>query len=242
MADLSRNAFDQFYVKAQNTADFVALGGWKPQAGGKEGTLEVGLRNDGPASVWMQSGDSAADVQVALPVGVTVAKAPAACLVQNVADSGGVTVYSCGTGPQQVTGAKLVFDFTLRVDDPTAVRTAKVTFRDDNTPASLTSSATLKFDPNPANNAADVALGLQPASPSPRASTAPAAAASPATATTPTPATPAPAKAAGATQDLAFTGGGSDSGTIAAAGAGVIVLGAGALLYANRRRKAAAHH
>ncbi|WP_370217658.1 hypothetical protein [Kitasatospora sp. GAS1066B] len=215
-------------VAVDNTADFVALGNWAPQAGGKQGTLSVGLRNDGPASIiYGRSGEDAADIRVVLPQGVTATKVPSGCLQPSPKDA--PSTYRCETSYMIVVGNKISYDFGLQVDDPTAVPNAQISLVSSEDP-----SAKLAFDPNAANNTLQVALGAQP-------TTTPSTA--PATATTQAAATAGPAtatKAAG--QDLAFTGGGSNSGTIAAVGAGVVVLGAGALVYANRRRKAATHN
>ncbi|WP_280688152.1 MULTISPECIES: hypothetical protein [unclassified Kitasatospora] len=236
VAELNMNVGADLEVSVDNSADFVALGSWKPQAGGKQGTLEVGLRNDGPAMISSRAGSSVADLQVILPAGVKATTVPNGCRAANLSDPAGRTMYRCDTKDTQLAGSKITFDFGIQVDDPTATRNGLVDFVNGEAPSDFNATDKLSFDPNPANNSVQLAFGAQAATASP--STAPATAISAAPASSAP--TASPTKAAG--QDLAFTGGGSNSGTIAAVGAGVVVLGAGALVYANRRRKAATHN
>ncbi|MCX4748284.1 hypothetical protein OG455_22680 [Kitasatospora sp. NBC_01287] len=248
VAELSQNNGADLQVSVDNSADFVALGSWQPQSGGKQGTLQVGLRNDGPAMITSRAGSSAADLQVILPAGVKVTTVPNGCTQAKVSDPAGRTLYRCDTKDTQLAGFKITFDFGVQVDDPTAVRNGLVDFVDGEAPSDFAAADKLSFDPNPANNSVQLAFGAQAtASPTPSTAAAAPATSAPAVATTSAAAAPArtpsavatPTKAAGTSQDLAFTGGGSNAGAIAAVGGGVILLGAGSLFYANRRRKAA---
>ncbi|MFF7634107.1 hypothetical protein ACFZB9_13265 [Kitasatospora sp. NPDC008050] len=247
IADLGRNSEAELDVTAVNHADYVALGSWQPQAGGKQGTLEVGLRNDGPALFSNRSGSSIADLQVILPAGVKATTVPNGCLLQtHLTDAANRTMYRCDTKQTQPAGFKITFDFGIQVDDPSAVRNGLVDFVDGELPSDFNATDKLSFDPNPANNSVQLAFGAQPATTPSAAPTgaAPAAATSAAPTTTAATgkatATAAASKPAG--QELAFTGGGSDAGAIAAAGGAAVLLGAGALVYAARRRKAGAQH
>jgi hypothetical protein len=241
-----RHTYDnqaQTEVTADNTADFSALGSWAPQDGGKQGTLSVGLHNAGPASIiFGGSGEDPADVRLQLPQGVTVTKAPDGC---RLPDKAKPLMYDCATSYMIVKDYSLGYDFGLSVNDPAAAPHAQIDLvldTDFNNPK----PATLAFDPNPANNAISIALGAQPVGnpiPSPSASatgtpgtgTGTGSGSTPGAGSTATAtATPAGSSAKG----LAFTGGGSDAAPIAAVGGGAVLIGAGALFYA-RRRKAA---
>ncbi|WP_035847823.1 hypothetical protein [Kitasatospora azatica] len=228
-------------VSADNTANFVALGSWAPQGDGKQGTLSVGLRNDGPASIiYGGSGDDPADLRVVLPQGSTVTKSPADCYLR---DKASPLVYICRASYMVPAGSKTGFDFQLQVDPstaPTAQAYLVSAYELDNAKPS-----TLSFDPNPADNSVQVSLVAQPSgstvSPTPSASRAGStgAAASP-TASAPREDStdPAVVHAGDDGTGLAFTGGGSNAGVIAAIGGGLAVVGGGAVFYATRRRKA----
>ncbi|WP_327067537.1 hypothetical protein OG500_17110 [Kitasatospora sp. NBC_01250] len=251
VADLGTNSGAELDVTAVNHADYVALGSWQPQAGGKQGTLQVGLRNDGPALYSDRAGSSIADLQVILPAGVKATTVPSGCLLQtHLTDAANRTMYRCDTKDTQPAGFKITFNFGIQVDDPSAVRNGLVDFVNGEAPSDFDATDKLDFDPNPANNSVQLAFGTQAAATPSAAPTgaAPVAAtsAAPTTAAPVAPATPAArateAAAKPAGQELAFTGGGSDAGAIAAAGGAAVLLGAGALVYAARRRKAGAQH
>ncbi|MGF1429651.1 hypothetical protein [Kitasatospora sp. LaBMicrA B282] len=225
-------------VSVDNTADFLALGSWAPQPGGARGTLTAGLRNDGPAAIeFDRSGEDVADVRVTLPQGVTATEVPAGCLQAQLTTPG--TVYVCRTSFMAPVGAGFDFDFGLRLADPGTARTATVDFQSEegiNNPAPVK----LPWDPNPANDAVTVTLGGPGAGATP--STAPTATPTAGSSATPTPAAavlPAADDQPPAGQDLAYTGGGNDAGTLAIAGGTAVLLGGAALAYAARRRKPA---
>ncbi|MFE9426640.1 hypothetical protein ACFYNO_27175 [Kitasatospora sp. NPDC006697] len=248
VADLARTGNTQVDVNVDNTADFVALGSWTPAGDGTTGTLTVGLRNDGPAAAWLHG--EFIDVQVVLPDGVKVAASGDGCLDQKISDAGR-SVYECEADGWQPVGAQQTYNLKLTIDDPSKVRDAQVFFHNPNQPATLTSAYDPSFDPNQANDRLTVALGAKPASATPTPSTAPSAApstAAPAAATSPVATASAPredsTKAADAADGnsgkaLAFTGGGSSAGPIAAIGGGVLLLGAGAVFWASRKRRSA---
>ncbi|GAA1095059.1 hypothetical protein [Kitasatospora arboriphila] len=245
-------------LDVDNTADFSAIGAWKPGADGHQGKLTVGLRNSGPGHLYDRSGGEAApNVLVVFPKGVTVAKEPAGCSAvrwENGQEVKNPVKWACDAPSDVPAGFQKTYDFDLKVTaaDPVAVVSLQ------NTRSSVEPghpSAVMPWDHNPGNDLTRVTLGTKADGSVPTPGASPSASASPSTPTgSASPSTHAsPSASASASQSagagagagsassgggaLAFTGA-SGLGTIAAAGTGAVLIG-GAVFLATRRRKGA---
>ncbi|WP_033355457.1 LPXTG cell wall anchor domain-containing protein [Kitasatospora aureofaciens] len=253
-------------VLATNTADFSALGSWKPN-GDKQGTLSVGFRNSGPASIFYRSGDAVVTVQATIPAGVTVTKVPDGCRPKTWENGKQVAhpdKYLCESPIWVASGLEKVFPFGLSVDASTTPPTVQVTLQDQEslygTGATI---AKLSFELDPSHESVSVQLGTQASgsipgpvptsepsqgpTPSSRPTSAPPIARPTATPSTPGQAPSTTASAASTASpsaralsgDLAHTG---SDGTLLIAGTGAAAIAVGgALFVVARRRKAATH-
>jgi hypothetical protein len=237
-------------VTAANTADFSALAAWAPAAGGKRGTLSIGYRNSGPASIFYRSGNAVVTVQAQIPKGVKVTTVPSGCRARTweaghqVADP---DKYLCDSSMWVPSGSQAVFAFGLALDGTPA--TVPVTLQDESSLSGDRPAAELAFDPKHANDATSVTLGSTPSGSLPSAS--PSSTPGGATATPPavvrptgsaTPSAPPTTPSATATTSggLAFTGA-TGIGPMLGIGVAAVALGGGVLV-AVRRRKAGSHH
>ncbi|WP_354641202.1 hypothetical protein [Kitasatospora camelliae] len=243
VADLNntRGGYASVDFGTVNTADYTAVGQWKPNAGGTSGVLTAGLWNQGPASIndFRSGGEGVVYVDVALPKGASLdGAAPKDCQIR----PGGH--YSCGTGLWVPSGVRKTFDFKLKL---AGEGTAAIVLHNFSSYMENRPGADLRFDPVPANNATSVALGAKEAGNLPTASPKPTAggtATTGGTATGPatTAATPAASQSSagtGAGGNLASTGS-SGLGLTAGVGAAAVVAG-GLLFLVARRRKAGSH-
>ncbi|WP_030267805.1 hypothetical protein [Streptomyces sp. NRRL B-24484] len=249
-----RHSYDnrvELEVSAANTADFSALGAWSPADGGKRGTLTVGYRNAGPASIFYRSGDDVVKVQAQFPKGVTVTRVPTGCAPRTWDNGHQVEhpdKYLCDTGMWISSGTRRTFDFGVSLDAGTTRATVPVTLQDETSLYGGGATAgNLTFDPNHANEAVSVVLGSEPSGSIPTGVPTPpsggGAASTPPVVVRPTGSasanpsatTASPSPSATTAGGLAFTGA-SGLGTIAAAGAGAVLIG-GAVFLGARRRK-----
>ncbi|MFD0353905.1 hypothetical protein ACFVHW_09160 [Streptomyces sp. NPDC127110] len=225
-------------LKVDNKADFAAEPLTIKGAAGTTVKAVVAARNNGPA--WVTGTDAAAVVDVALPKGVKVLTAPAACRAVQP------TQYRCATGPVVLEKEKLAFPFELKIEK--AVKDAKgaITVGRPGAKGEIEKHA---FDPVPANNLADftanpTATPTKSPSPSASGSASPSASksASPSagSSTGSTTGNNASAAAAGRSGGpLASTG--STAGLVGLAGAGLFAVGAALYLSFRRRGNGGAH-
>lgn len=152
-------------VLATNTADFSALGAWAPN-GDKQGTLSVGFRNSGPASIFYRSGDAVVTVQAEIPSGVTVTKVPDGCRPKTWENGKQVAhpnKYLCESPVFVASGLEKVFQFGLSIDAGTTRPTVPVTLQDQDSLYNVNSTiAKLSFEPDPSHESVSVPLGTQP--------------------------------------------------------------------------------
>ncbi|MEW1907050.1 hypothetical protein AB0442_01130 [Kitasatospora sp. NPDC085895] len=251
-----RHSYDnrvELEVAAANTADFSALGAWNPADGGKRGTLTVGYRNAGPASIFYRSGNDVVKVQVQFPKGVTVIKVPTGCTPKTWENGRQVEhpdKYLCDTSMWISSGTRKTFDFGISLDAGTTRATVPVTLQDETSLYGGGATAgNLTFDPNHANEALSVVLGSEPSGSIPTGAATPTSGSTASTppvvvrptgsasaSAAPVTASPSPSASTGGGA-LAFTGA-SGLGTITAAGTGAVLIG-GAVFLATRRRKGA---
>ncbi|MCU7824104.1 hypothetical protein [Kitasatospora sp. DSM 101779] len=251
-----RHSYDnrvELEVQAANTADFSALGAWSPADGGKRGTLTVGYRNAGPASIFYRSGDDVVKVQAQFPKGVTVTKVPTGCAPKTWENGHQVEhpdKYLCDTGMWISSGTQRSFEFGISLDAGTTRPTVPVTLQDETSLYGGGATAgNLTFDPNHANEAVSVVLGSEPSGSVPTGAPTPTSGSTASTppvvvrptgsasaSARPTTASPSASPSTGGGA-LAFTGA-SGLGTIAAAGAGAVLIGSAVFLGARRRKGA----
>ncbi|GAA4854369.1 hypothetical protein [Kitasatospora terrestris] len=248
-------------VRTDNPADFSALGAWAPAPGGRTGTLTVGERNDGPASIYDRSGGEAApSVRVVFPDGVSVTKTPTGCSAVTWEDGQQVAKpnkYDCG-GPWWVpSGFQGTYAFELAVAAPESAPAATVSLQNTESKYGTGhASAVMSWDHNAANDLVKVALGTSASGSIPTAKPKPTP-----TSTGPTSApvvslptaTPSAQRSTGAPSsapaggsashtggNLASTGA-SGIGPMVGGGIAAIALGGGVIALVARRRKAGAH-
>ncbi|MGW0394114.1 hypothetical protein ACWDYJ_25170 [Streptomyces sp. NPDC003042] len=226
-ADLDpRDNSRSFDFAVANTADFSAEPLSLRAKAGATVKAAVVLRNHGPAWVGDHRSEApAAVVEVRIPPGLKVTKAPEACKPVRPAD---LADYVCGTGPSVLETEKIEFAFEAKVEKAVPNARGAITVRKH------------AFDPNAANNTAAFvvnAKGSTTPSPSPSTGTpSPSASAS---------ATPSVTSSASATPAATAQGGGgplASTGATAgplALGAAVLVAAGGVLYLASRRRSAA---
>ena len=169
--------FAELEVGAVNTADFSASAAWAPAGDGSTGTLTVAEANAGPASIFDRSGgESAPQLMVVLPDGVTVTKSDDCQAVEweNGQHIEHPNKYNCG-GPSWVpTGFLRTVTLELKVDDPAAAPKAVVSLQNSQSryePGHP--SAVMPWDQNPANDLVEIALGSAAAGNLPTATVAP---------------------------------------------------------------------
>ncbi|MFD8980269.1 LPXTG cell wall anchor domain-containing protein [Streptomyces sp. NPDC059564] len=200
---------------------------------GKAGTTlkaAVSVRNHGPAWVFEpRSAAPAAVVDVVLPTGLTVLKAPAGC---RSTGSAAAPRYLCATGTTLQEAEKAEFPFELRIDKAVPDARGAITV---GRPGPGGEPQRHPFDPVLANNLAAFTVNSTGPAPSPSGkpspSGSPSGSASPSPSATPsTSSTPTKTSSGG---PLASTG--STAGPIGLAGAALVLVGGG-LYVAFRRR------
>ncbi|MFE4453533.1 peptidase [Streptomyces sp. NPDC056796] len=130
-------------VTAVNTADFALTGAQLKGKAGDEVTATVTFANEGPAWVYREPGRSAATVDVRIPPGTSVVKAHDFCTPVTR------THYSCGTSQSWVDEERgEEYPFVLRIDKVVEGATGKVSFDGTDRP----------FDRNAANDTADIVV------------------------------------------------------------------------------------
>ncbi|MEU4155870.1 Ig-like domain-containing protein [Actinoplanes sp. NPDC026670] len=100
-------------VTGNSTADLVAIGGTVSGAVGDLVQATVGVRNDGPATIDRgRSGDSPAEIAVALPAGTSFVSAPGCGRTDDA------SIYGCGVRAPYLfkVGTTATWTFTLRID------------------------------------------------------------------------------------------------------------------------------
>lgn len=213
-----------------NTADLAA----EPLSlKGKAGTTlkaAVSVRNHGPAWVFEpRSAAPAAVVDVVLPRGLTVLKAPAGC---RSTGSAAAPRYLCATGTSLQEAEKAEFPFEVRIDKAVPDARGAITV---GRPGPGGEPQRHPFDPVLANNLAAFTVNSTGPAPKPSVTTTPSpsgsGSASPSPSATPsTSATPTKSSSGG---PLASTG--STAGPLGLAGAALVLVGGG-LYVAFRRR------
>ncbi|MFC9329707.1 hypothetical protein [Kitasatospora sp. NPDC057015] len=184
--------FTELEVSAENTADFAASGSWAPDATGRHGKLDVGLQNQGPASVFDRSGGEGAVVlKVALPQGASAQSVPAGCTAvtreHGEAVTGPTNTYTCeGLGSWMPNGGRKTYQFDLALDS-SDLAPAEVSLQ--NTQSELEpghDSAVMRWDANPANDLVKVRLGAAAGGGTPSPTATPSGTASPSGTAAPT--------------------------------------------------------
>ncbi|MEU3723592.1 hypothetical protein [Streptomyces sp. NPDC031705] len=230
-----------FELSVPNKADFAAEPLTVKGAAGTTVKAVVTARNNGPAWVTGTGNDPAAVVDVALPEGVKVLTAPAACRAVQPAQ------YRCAGGTSVLENEKLEFPFELKIEK--AVKDAKGAI----TVGRLGAKGEPErhaFDPVLANNQAPFTANptvtpTKSPSPSPSGSASPSAStsASPtagsSTGSTTGTGNNASAAAGRSGGPLASTG--STAGLVGVAGAGLLAVGAALYLSFRRRAGGGAH-
>jgi len=124
--------------KVDNTADVEAVGASAEGRSGDVVTVQVGYRNNGPAGVPTWTGsepieDPSVETTVTIPQGTTAVKVPERCRTDNGGKSEpGGRSYQCveetndwWVGP----GERLVWSFGLRIDKASALKPGKVSLK-----------------------------------------------------------------------------------------------------------------
>ncbi|MFF2541539.1 hypothetical protein ACFVUY_03160 [Kitasatospora sp. NPDC058063] len=169
---LDMNAYStEQEVLADNYADFAVNGSWAPDASGTTGTFTLGAVSGGPASIMDRSGgESAPELQVQFPEGVTVTGLPSTCqpydYVLGQKSDKPLNKFNCeGLGGFFIpAGATNSHKLTLSVPAGTDELTATVSLQ--NMASSYEPghpSAVMSWDRNPANDLLKVALRATPA-------------------------------------------------------------------------------
>ncbi|MFB6394387.1 LPXTG cell wall anchor domain-containing protein [Polymorphospora lycopeni] len=121
-------------VTGQNGADIAAIGDSARGAAGEVVTAEVGLVNNGPATVeYERSGEPVTALYLTVPPGSTVVEAPQECYPMNgerpdyrQPGGTGAAKYFCPTGVKLPVDEKQILTFKLRIDEVTADATGEV--------------------------------------------------------------------------------------------------------------------
>ena len=241
--------------RTENTADFVAYGDRVTGAEGDTVTARIGFRNEGPAWIGhLRSGESVATLDLTVPEGATVTGKPDSC--RGVTADGayreqqlGAPRYVCETGMTVRDGADVAQSFDLKITKLVPGASGAVTVRN----LRLADPA-LPFDPKPANNSARLILndsgsqdsggtsdGSDGSTGGDTAGTTTGSAGTSGTAGgSGTSGTSSASGSPGASGSRGSTGGGlAATGSVAlwAAGAAVVALAAGGVLYAVSRRR-----
>ncbi|MGE7389726.1 hypothetical protein ACQKM2_30045 [Streptomyces sp. NPDC004126] len=223
-------------LKVANTADFAAEALTVKGAAGTRAKVVVAARNNGPA--WV-TGDPAAVVDVALPKGVKVLTAPAACRAVQP------TLYRCATGTSVLEKEKLEFPFEFKIEKVVKDAKGAVTVGTLDAKGELTRHG---FDQVPANNLADFTANptvtpTKSPSPSGSGSASPSASksASPSAGSTTGSTTGNNASAAAGRSGGPLASTGSTAGLVGIAGAGLFAVGAALYLSFRRRGNGGAH-
>lgn len=146
-------------IDTDNKADIVAVG---DTAGGKPGDevqVNASMRNDGPASVDIETTDDQLGVMFDVPKGTTVVKIPKACYTWGEGGPHdqklGAPKYICWVNPPLRVGAVVKMPFTLRIDAD-APALAQGTVR-----ATTVYDSALPFDPDMSDNTAAVTVHVK---------------------------------------------------------------------------------
>jgi LPXTG-motif cell wall-anchored protein len=112
-------------VTGSNGTDLAAIGDKLTGAAGDEVTANVGLRNNGPATLDDPSGASVTYLRVDVPPGTTVISASRSC--QPIKGEGlgqpgeaGGSSYHCYSSIRSIAGEEETYEFTLRIDEVVA--------------------------------------------------------------------------------------------------------------------------
>jgi hypothetical protein len=106
-------------ITGKQGADLAALGAKVYGAAGDVVQAEVGVRNNGPATLdWSMTGTSPGLVIVTIPPGTSVETTPARCALagDDLQTRPGVVQYACETANRFAVGATATWTFGLRVD------------------------------------------------------------------------------------------------------------------------------
>jgi LPXTG-motif cell wall-anchored protein len=111
-------------ITGKNGADLAAIGDTVTGAAGDEVEAEVGVANNGPATLaFERSGSSVTRVDLVVPPGTTVVGVPENCFAMNGdeldvehPDRAGAGRYRCDPGIVLVAGGSTTFTFRLRID------------------------------------------------------------------------------------------------------------------------------
>jgi LPXTG-motif cell wall-anchored protein len=112
-------------VTGTNGTDLAAVGATATGAVGDQVTVEVGLKNNGPAAVdRSRMGSSVALVHVTIPPGTTAVTVPPNCVPESTDGHGdwehagrpGQPLYMCSDGMLLPAGDSQIFKITLRID------------------------------------------------------------------------------------------------------------------------------
>ncbi|MFE9563490.1 LPXTG cell wall anchor domain-containing protein [Streptomyces sp. NPDC006487] len=231
----------EFGFSVKNTADLVAAPTSVKGKAGETVKADIGFRNDGPAWVaYLRSGEEVAMVDVVIPAGAKVTKAPKSC--RAVTASGGYREgqlgaprYFCPTSHVIGEKEKFVFPFELKIEKVIAEATGSVTVGS----WSPEGAAPIGWDPKHGNDTAAFVINGKQITPTP-APTTPGPKPTSSTSPTPTPGastTPSPGASTGngKTPNGGLAETGATTGPILIAGAALVAAG-GAVFLVFRRR------
>jgi hypothetical protein len=166
-------------VTGNNPADAAAVGDRASGAAGTEVEVEVGVKNNGPASILpSRSGEGFGTVIFTVPPDSTVTDAADDCIASVGGEwdydhpgRAGGTKYHCFPGLELPVGEKTTWAFKLRIDTATPDAKGKVELQSPFDPGEPLPPI---YDSTPSNNVADVVLNgtateepSTPANPSP---------------------------------------------------------------------------
>jgi LPXTG-motif cell wall-anchored protein len=146
-------------VDADNTADLSAGGDSAHGEPGDKVVLTASMRNDGPASVDVETSDNQLGVMVDIPKGTTAVKVPPKCNPWDQDGPGapalGAPTYICEVDPPFSVGDVVRLPFTLKIGaDAPAVTTGEVR-------ATTVYDLGLPFDHYPADNTARLTVNVE---------------------------------------------------------------------------------
>jgi hypothetical protein len=146
-------------VAVRNTADLAVSVARVSGKVGRRVTAAVTVTNRGPAAVSdLTVGNPVVAVDIRIPAGTTVTKAPKACRPvrpndEDTKGAGGAPQYTCETRNWLDPGESVVFPFQLRIDRVMDNSAGSATLQIDHDPNSRTN-----FDTDPGDNTAPIAV------------------------------------------------------------------------------------
>lgn len=146
-------------VAVRNTADLAVTGSRVSGTVGRRVTAAVTVTNHGPAAVSdITVGNPVVAVDIRVPAGTTVVKAPKGCRPvrpndEDAPGAGGAPQYTCETKNWLDPGESAVFPFQLRIDRAIDDSAGSATLQIDHDPNSRTN-----FDTDPGDNTAVIAV------------------------------------------------------------------------------------